>query len=104
MNGDNLGTNIFQMWWMGAKEVPGATVSTIQKAGSVAKSGVKTVAATTKKVFDAIGDTAGGAASTVKSLPLILGILAVGVAGYLIFAGKKGTDLTQFVPGRKMLK
>ena len=101
MDGDK---NIFQLWWMGAQEVPGAAVSTIQKAGTAAKSGVKTVASTTRKVFEAIGDTAGGAASAVKSLPLILGILAVGVAGYLIFSGKKGTDLTQFIPRPRLPK
>lgn len=104
MNGDNLGANIFELWWMGAKEVPKATVETIQKTGAVIKTGVKTVLGTTKKILEGAGDTALGAGKTVKSLPLILGILAVGVAGYLIFAGKKGTDLTQFIPRPRMPK
>jgi hypothetical protein len=104
MDGDNLGTNVFEMWWMGAKEVPGAAVSTVQKVGGIAKSGVKTVLGTTKKILEGVGETAAGAGKTVKSLPLILGILAVGVAGYLIFAGKKGTDLTQFIPRPRMPK
>jgi hypothetical protein len=93
-----LGTNVFQLWWMGAQDVPKATVETIQKAGAVVKAGVKTVTKTTQAILDAAGETAKGAASTVKALPLILGILAVGITGYLIFAGKKGTDLTKFIP------
>jgi hypothetical protein len=104
MNGDELGTNIFQLWWMGVQEVPGAAAGTIQKAETVVKSGVKTVASTTRKVLNAIGGTAEGAASVVKSLPLVLGILAVGVAGYLIFSGKKGTDFTQFIPRPRLPK
>jgi hypothetical protein len=98
MNGDNLGANVFQLWWMGAQDVPKAAADTIQTTVKVVKSGVKTVLGTTKKVLDAAGDTALGAAKTVKTLPLILGILAVGIAGYLIFSGKKGTDLTKFIP------
>lgn len=93
-----MGANIFELWWMGAQDVPKAAADTIQTTVAVVKSGVKTVLDTTKKVLDATGDAAGGAASTVKALPLILGILAVGISGYLIFAGRKGTDLTKFIP------
>jgi len=93
-----FGANILEIWWMGAQDVPKATVETIQKTGAAVKSGVKTVASTTKKILEGAGEAALGVGKTAKSLPLILGILAVGIAGYLIFAGKKGTDLTKFIP------
>jgi hypothetical protein len=36
---------------------------------------------------------AGAAKKTGAAIPIVLGILAIGVAGYLIFMGKKGTRL-----------
>jgi hypothetical protein len=40
------------------------------------------------------GNLAKGAGDTGIALPWILGVLAVGVGGYLIFAGRKGVNLT----------
>jgi hypothetical protein len=48
------------------------------------------------KITEALGNVAKGAGDTANTLPVVIGILAVGVAGYLIFAGKKGTKLTPF--------
>jgi len=49
-----------------------------------------------KAAADATGDLFEGAGATAKNLPLIVTILAAGVAAYLIFAGKKGVKLTPF--------
>lgn len=47
-----------------------------------------------KQTADAVGDLFKGAGESAKSLPLILIILAGGVAAYLVFAGRKGVKLT----------
>jgi hypothetical protein len=47
-------------------------------------------------ILNAAENAGKGIGDTAKSLPVIVGILAIGVAGYLIFAGKKGTKLTPF--------
>jgi len=57
---------------------------------------ISTVADSVKEVIDAIGKTAEGAPKLANSLPVVLIILAVGVGGYLVFAGRKGTKLTPF--------
>jgi hypothetical protein len=46
------------------------------------------------KFSQGAGNIVGGAGDTAKSLPIVLIVLAAGVAGYLIFAGKKGVKLT----------
>lgn len=99
-----MGTDPLTLWKMGAGEIAQKTGQGISTATGVAKSGVKTVLSTTKKILEGLGSAAEGAGSTVKALPLILGILAVGVAGYLIFAGRKGTDLAGFLPVKRMMK
>ena len=47
-------------------------------------------------LLNAAENAGNGIGDSAKILPVILGILAVGVAGYLIYAGKKGTKLTPF--------
>lgn len=49
-----------------------------------------------ENVTTGIGDIAAGAGGTAKKFPSVLVILSLGVAGYLIFAGRKGTKLTPF--------
>jgi len=49
-----------------------------------------------KKLASGVGDLGEGAGKTALTLPLVLVILAAGVSGYLVFAGKKGTKLTPF--------
>jgi hypothetical protein len=46
--------------------------------------------------IDAVTGGFKAAPKLANSLPLIVGILAVGIAGYFIFAGKAGTKLTPF--------
>lgn len=49
-----------------------------------------------QKGAEAIGTTVESAGATTKKLPMVLTVLAIGVAGYLIFAGKSGVGL---IPG-----
>lgn len=47
-----------------------------------------------EKVLEAGESAASGIGETAKFLPVIIGLLAVGVTGYLIYAGRKGVKLT----------
>jgi len=47
-----------------------------------------------QKLAQGAGDLGAGVGKTAISLPTALTILAIGVGGYLIFAGKKGVKLT----------
>lgn len=49
-----------------------------------------------QKIAQGMGDLGAGVGKTAISLPTALTILAIGVGGYLIFAGKKGVKLTPF--------
>ena len=80
------------------KTVGVTPVKIIAGAGGAAVDLTKTTFNTVKDAVDALGDVAKGAAKTAGAIPTILIVLAVGIAGYLIFAGKKGTDLTKFIP------
>lgn len=87
------GKNIFELWESGAKQLeqtaPGRIITApVRLLEAAAESAIKTTGA-----FGKVADKAPGIAGTV---PLILVILAGGVAAYLIFAGKKGTKL---IPG-----
>jgi hypothetical protein len=61
------------------------------KAGPVA--GLETLVA---QAAEAVGDLFKGTGSTTRTLPIIVLILAGGVAAYLAFAGRKGVKLTPF--------
>lgn len=54
------------------------------------------VVGTVEKTIGAVGTAVTGVAETAKALPIVLVILGLGVGGYLIFAGRKGTKLTPF--------
>jgi len=47
-----------------------------------------------EKIVTAVEKTAEGVGSSASALPVILLILAAGVAGYLVLAGKHGVKLT----------
>lgn len=51
-----------------------------------------------QKLAEGAGDLAKGAGGLGKSLPWIVGILAVGVGGYLVLAGRKGVNLMPKLP------
>jgi hypothetical protein len=59
---------------------------------------IETATTIVRDVAVAVGKTAKGLGEgiegTAKTLPVVLGLLAVGVAGYLIYSGKKGVKLT----------
>jgi len=50
---------------------------------------------------DALTGAAHGLEKAGEGLPFIFGILAVGIAGYLIFAGRKGVNLIPKIPSLK---
>jgi hypothetical protein len=86
-----LGKNIFELWEEGAKELektaPGKLITApIRLPEAVFTSAQKTVTALP---------------NVMKAVPWVLIILAVGVGGYLIFAGRKGTDLTKMIPFKR---
>jgi hypothetical protein len=48
------------------------------------------------KIIDSTGKVIDTVPDAFNVVPLVIGILAVGVAGYLIYSGKSGTKLTPF--------
>jgi hypothetical protein len=62
-------------------------------AEELAVGAAKTARDVAKGLAKGVAETAGGLGKTSKALPWVLGILAVGVAGYLIFAGRKGVNV-----------
>jgi hypothetical protein len=49
-----------------------------------------------QKIASLIGGAGRAVLNTANTIPIVLGILAIGIAAYLIFAGRKGTKLTPF--------
>lgn len=89
--------NLIQMWKRGAATPEGRTATAPVRA---VVDIVKSATGATKKAVDAAGNIIEDAPGTVKGiggvLPVVLIVLAGGVAAYLVFAGKKGTKLTPF--------
>jgi hypothetical protein len=90
---ERFGKNIFELWEEGAKSIettaPGRIITAPVRLAEKATGA-------TGKVIEATGKTAEAAPGIAKSIPLILIILAGGIAAYFVFAGKKGTAL---IPG-----
>jgi len=83
-----LGTSLIDLWETGAKELEQSDL------GKLITSPVRileNVASSVQSVAKAPGAIV---SDLTKYLPWIVGILAVGVGGYLIFAGRKGVKLT----------
>jgi hypothetical protein len=81
-----LGKNIFELWEEGAKELEKTAP------GKLITAPIRLPEA----VFTSATETVKQAPKLAKTLPWVLIILAVGVGGYLVFAGRKGTKL---IPG-----
>ena len=79
-----MGKGLLEMWESGAKELEKTAIGRLITAPI--RIGDKVVTATGKTI-----DVIPKAANTV---PLVLMILAGGIAAYLVFAGKSGTKLT----------
>jgi hypothetical protein len=81
-----------------SKEIVQAFIKNIEQFRGIEKtpSLIKTVGDVTQKIAEGIGNTAEGAGEGAKKIPTVLIILSLGIAGYLIYAGKKGTKLTPF--------
>lgn len=92
-------------------ELIGFDIKAAAKSGwNTATSPFRTVKSTVGKIVRAPGDIAEafattakgvgkGVASTANTLPIILTVAAVGVAGYLIFMGKAGKKVTPSISG-----
>lgn len=52
------------------------------------------------KVFGSASDALEAVGKTAKTIPVVIFLLAAGVAGYLVLAGRKGVDLTKVIPAR----
>jgi hypothetical protein len=87
---EGSGKSWFQLWKEGAAELektaPGKLITApVQIPAAVVEAA--------RKILEATGKTAETLPGTAKTIPIILIILAGGVAAYLVFAGKKGTKL-----------
>lgn len=69
----------------------------LKKIAVIARSTGGTILRTPQRLIKTATDTAEGvgkgAQSTAKILPVVLTVLAVGIGGYLVFAGRKGVKL-----------
>lgn len=86
MRQEFLGTNIFEIWEQGAQELEKTPV------GKVITAPIRLPGA----IVSSATETVKSLPSIVKTVPTVLLLVAAGVAGYLIFAGRKGTKL---IPG-----
>jgi len=85
--------DLFTMWETGAQQIEKSGIGKIVTAPvRIAES----VIGAGEKAVTGAGEAVGAAPGIIKALPVILIILAGGVAAYLLFAGRKGTKLTPF--------
>lgn len=89
--GDDLGWNPIEAAKGVFRSVKSAIKTTKKSAGDVVR--------LPGQIAQGVGAVAKGAGSTAKTVPIILGVLAVGIAGYAIYMGKAGKKITPTVSG-----
>lgn len=93
-NGESFEVSEIPTYWeKGAAELEKSTLGKIVVAPVRI---VEKLVGSAEKGAEAAGVALTSAGETTRKLPLVLTILALGVAGYLIFAGRSGTSL---IPG-----
>lgn len=73
-------------------------VGVLDKLAAAGKATTMAVVKVGDKVFGSASDALEAVGRTAKTVPTILILLAVGVSGYLLLAGKKGVDFTKIIP------